>query len=42
MAAAEAAGIEFTIALTHPGDRAFERRLKRAKNTPRFCPLCRG
>ena len=35
------AGIDFVVALTHPGDRHFERRIKRAKNTPRFCPLCR-
>jgi predicted GIY-YIG superfamily endonuclease len=41
MAAIELAGIEWTVALTHPGDRKFERRLKRAKNTRRFCPLCR-
>ena len=40
MLAVELAGIEFTVALTHPGDRAFERRLKRAKHTSRFCPLC--
>ena len=37
--ALELAGIDFTVALTHSGDRHFERRLKRAKNTPRFCPL---
>ena len=40
MLAIELAGIGFTVALTHPGDRHFERMLKRAKNTPRFCPLC--
>jgi CelD/BcsL family acetyltransferase involved in cellulose biosynthesis len=40
MLAIELAGIGFTVALTHPGDRHFERTLKRAKNTPRFCPLC--
>ena len=38
--AIELAGIDFTVALTHEGDRTFERRLKNAKNTPRFCPLC--
>lgn len=41
MYAIEMAGIDYTVALTHPGDRHFERRIKRAKNTPRFCPLCR-
>jgi hypothetical protein len=41
MYAIELAGIDFVISLTHPGDRTFERKLKRAKNTPRFCPLCR-
>lgn len=40
MLAIELAGIGFTVALTHPGDRHFERKLKRAKNTSRFCPLC--
>jgi transposase len=40
MLAIELAGIGFTVALTHAGDRHFERRLKRAKNTARFCPLC--
>jgi hypothetical protein len=42
MWAIELAGIEYTLALTHPGDRHFERRLKKAKNTARFCPLCRA
>jgi hypothetical protein len=41
MLAIELAGIDYTIAVTHTGDRTFERKLKRAKNTPRFCPLCR-
>jgi len=40
MLAIELAGIGFTVALTHPGDRHFERSIKRAKNTSRFCPLC--
>jgi hypothetical protein len=40
MLAIELAGITFTVALTHPGDRHFERALKRSKNTARFCPLC--
>jgi hypothetical protein len=42
MAAIEEAGIGYTIALTHAGDRRFERAIKRAKNTSRFCPLCRS
>jgi predicted GIY-YIG superfamily endonuclease len=40
MWAVEEAGLDWTVALTHPGDRHFERTLKRAKNTPRFCPIC--
>ena len=40
--AVELAGLGWTIALTHPGDRKFERTLKRAKNTSRYCPICRG
>ena len=42
MYAVELAGIEFIVALTHPGNRAFERKLKRSKHTARFCPLCRS
>ena len=34
-------GIGFVIANTWPGNRAFERRLKRRKNAPRYCPICR-
>jgi hypothetical protein len=41
MLAIETAGVSWTVALTHPGDRKFERSLKRAKNTARYCPLCR-
>ena len=41
MLAIEAAGVDWTVALTHPGDRRFERRLKKSKNTSRFCPICR-
>jgi hypothetical protein len=40
MLAVELAGIEWTVALIHPGDRRFERHLKRAHNTRRFCPIC--
>lgn len=42
MLAIELAGIEWTVALTHAGDRRFERQLKRAHNTARFCPICRA
>lgn len=41
MYAIELAGIDYQVVLTHPGGRNFERRIKRAKNTPRLCPLCR-
>ena len=38
-----AAGIGWKVVRTWAGDRAFERRLKRRKNTPRrLCPVCRG
>jgi predicted GIY-YIG superfamily endonuclease len=36
------AGIEWKLVKVLPGDRTFERRLKRRKNTPRLCPVCRG
>jgi predicted GIY-YIG superfamily endonuclease len=36
-----AAGITFTVARTWRGGRKLERRLKRLKNTPRLCPVCR-
>ena len=36
------AGIAWKVVRTWAGDRAFERRLKRRKNTPRrLCPVCR-
>ena len=37
-----AAGIGFTVArVWEDGDRDLERRLKRWKNTPDLCPVCR-
>ena len=43
VAAAIAAGIEFELAVTWPGDRHRERQLHRYHNTPRrLCPICRG
>ena len=36
------AGIEWQLARTWPGDRRLERRLKKRKDAPRFCPLCAG
>jgi predicted GIY-YIG superfamily endonuclease len=37
------AGIGWKVVRTWAGDRAFERSLKRRKNTPRrLCPVCRG
>ena len=33
-------GIGFVIAGVWPGDRAFERKLKRRKAGPRLCPIC--
>jgi hypothetical protein len=41
VAAVQAKGIGFVIAATWPGDRTLERRLKRRKDAPRFCPVCR-
>jgi len=35
------AGIGFTLARTWDGDRKLERRLKKQKQTPRLCPICR-
>jgi hypothetical protein len=35
-------GIGFQIARTWPGSRSFERKLKRRKEAPRLCPICRG
>jgi hypothetical protein len=39
--AVQAKGIGFVVAATWPGSRALERRLKRRKDAPRFCPVCR-
>jgi predicted GIY-YIG superfamily endonuclease len=37
------AGIAWKVVRTWAGDRAFERRLKKRKNTPRrLCPVCMG
>jgi hypothetical protein len=36
-----ARGIGFQIARIWPGDRAYERKLKRRKMGPRLCPICR-
>ena len=35
------AGIEFDVVRTWPGGRTEERALKRRKNAPRLCPVCR-
>ena len=37
-----AAGIGFELARTWEGDRTLERRLKRRKEGPRLCPICRS
>jgi hypothetical protein len=43
MAAVARAGIGFHVVRTWPdATRDDERKLKNAKNTPRFCPVCRG
>jgi hypothetical protein len=42
MAAVAAAGINFVVARTWPGDRALERRLKRRHDSPGLCPMCSG
>ncbi len=34
-------GIKWRLVQTWPGGRDVERRLKRQKNSPRFCPICR-
>lgn len=36
------AGIDWEVVKTWEGDRAFERRLHKRKNTPQLCPVCRG
>lgn len=38
----QAQGIGFQIAQTWAGDRTLERRLKRRKDAPRVCPVCRA
>jgi hypothetical protein len=40
--AVQARGIGFEVAATWPGTRALERRLKRRKCAPHFCPICQG
>ena len=35
------AGIGFQLVRTWSGDRALERQLKRRKNSPVLCPICR-
>lgn len=35
-------GIDFQLARTWEGGFDLERRLKRRKNAPRLCPICRG
>jgi putative endonuclease len=42
MRAVREQGIPWQIARIWPGDRAFERRLKRRKEAPRLCPICRA
>ena len=37
-----ALGIGFQLARTWAGGRPEERRLKRRKNSPRLCPICKG
>lgn len=36
------AGIEIKIALVKSGTRKDERRIKKFKNTKKFCPICTG
>ncbi len=40
LAVVQAAGIGWTLARTWPGDRSYERRLKRQGGASRRCPLC--
>lgn len=42
MAVITALGIDWQLARTWPGGRDVERRLKRRKEGPRLCPVCRG
>lgn len=39
---AQERGIGFVLVRTWPGDRRRERQLKRRKEGPRLCPLCKG
>jgi predicted GIY-YIG superfamily endonuclease len=40
---AVAAGCQLLLVRVWPGaDRKFERKLKKRKNAPRLCPICRG
>jgi hypothetical protein len=41
MLAVESAGLTWRVVVTRHGDRCVERSIKKAKNTPRFCPECR-
>lgn len=36
------AGLDFQLVRTWNGDRVLERQLKRQKNGPRLCPICKG
>ena len=42
MAVTKERGIGWQLARTWDGDRKTERKLKRRKNAPRLCPVCRG
>ncbi len=35
-------GLTFELARVWPGSRKLEKQLKRQKNSPRLCPVCRG
>lgn len=39
---AYARGIGFQVVRTWEGDKDFERKLKKTKNAPQLCPVCRG
>lgn len=42
MQVVQAAGISWRVSRTWPGGRSLERKLKRQKNGPRLCPICRA
>lgn len=42
MAVVRERGISWCISRIWEGDRAFERKLKRRKEGPKLCPICRG